>query len=178
MALMFEIFTAHTVLVWNSIFWTKQCKFILISVQTHDIRDWFKRKPCQIAGQITHPTLRLHRTLQCRSVFCMVHDTLYLGLCHRNIDNVCTFRAFSLTSCCPPTWRRIAQTDLDIQGSHEHHACMQSSCAWTTNGEVHGETVMHKNLNRCLHKWILISVAIEAAMLEDSITSRENALYV
>ena len=27
-----------------------------------------------------------------------------------------------------------------------------------------------------LHKWILISVAIEAAMLEDSMTSHENAL--
>ena len=27
---------------------------------------------------------------------------------------------------------------------------------------------------KCLHKWILISIATEAAMLEDSMTSREN----
>ena len=55
---------------------------------------------------------------------------------------------------------------LDIQGRHAHHARMWSSCAWTTNGEVHGETVTHNNVKRCLHKWILISVTIEAAMLE------------
>ena len=72
------------------------------------------------------------------------------------------YRAFALTSCCPPTWHRIAQTDLDIQGSHAHHARTRSSCAWTTNGEVHGETVTHNNVKRCLHKWILISVAIES----------------
>ena len=54
---------------------------------------------------------------------------------------------------------------------------MRSSCAWTTNGEVHGESLMHNNVNRCLHKLILISVAIEAAMLENSMTSHENALY-
>ena len=46
------------------------------------------------------------------------------------------------------------------------------------NGEVHGETAMHNYVNRCLLKWIFIPVAIEAAMLEDSMTSRENALYV
>ena len=53
----------------------------------------------------------------------------------------------------------------------------RSSCAWTTNGEVHGETVTYNNVKRCLHKWILISFAIEAAMLEDSMTSHKNALY-
>ena len=47
--------------------------------------------------------------------------------------------------------RRIAQTDLDFQGSHAHHARTRSSCAWTTNGEVHGETVAHNNVKRCLH---------------------------
>ena len=80
-------------------------------------------------------------------------------------------RVGALTSRCPPTWRQIAQTDLDIQGSHAHHARMRSSCAWTTNGGVHGETVTHINVERSLHKWILISVAIEAVMLEDSMTS-------
>ena len=74
--------------------------------------------------------------------------------------------------------RRIAQTDLDIQDSHAHHALMRSSCAWTTNGGVYGETVMPNNVKRCLHKWILIAVAIEAAMLEDSMTSHENALLI
>ena len=73
--------------------------------------------------------------------------------------------------------RRNTQTDLDIQGSHAHHARKWSSCAWTTNREVHGETKMHNNVKRCLHKWILIAVAIEAAMLEDSMASQENALY-
>ena len=72
---------------------------------------------------------------------------------------------------------RIVPTDLDIQGSHAHHVHTQSSCAWSTNGEVHGETVMHNNVKRCLHKWILIAVAIETAMLEDSMTSDDNALY-
>ena len=48
--------------------------------------------------------------------------------------------------------RRIVQTDLDIQGSHAHHASTLSSCACTTNGEVHGETVTHNNVKRCLHK--------------------------
>ena len=70
----------------------------------------------------------------------------------------------------------IAQTDLDIQGSHAHHARTRSSCAWTTNGEVHGDIITHNNVKICLHKWILIAVAIEAAILEDSMTSRENAL--
>ena len=37
--------------------------------------------------------------------------------------------------------RRIAQTDLDIQGSHAHHARTRSSRAWTMNGEVHEDTV-------------------------------------
>ena len=46
---------------------------------------------------------------------------------------------------------RIAQTDLDIQGSHAHHARPRSSCACTTNGEVHGETVTQNNVKRCLH---------------------------
>ena len=73
---------------------------------------------------------------------------------------------------------RIAQTDLDIQGSHAHHVRVRSSCTWTTNGEAHGETMTHNNVNRCLHKWILIAVAIEAAMLEDSMMSRENAPIV
>ena len=145
--------------------------------------------------------------------------------------------------------REIAQTDLDIQGSHAHHAHTQYAvkvqrslaplsrfpgshiptahaqeccsfqsysnsvrspmkltlrephswdprqrttwsrvvtsdfnsvlpCTWTMNGEVHGESVMHNNVKRCLHKWILISIAIEleAAMLGDSMTSHENAL--
>ena len=72
--------------------------------------------------------------------------------------------------------RRIAQTDLGIQGSHAHHARTRSSCAWTTNGGVHGATVTPNNVKRCLHKWILIAVAIEAAMLEDSMASHEIAL--
>ena len=46
-------------------------------------------------------------------------------------------RAFSLTSCCPPIW---------------------PPCAWTMNREVHGQTVTHNSVKRCLHKWILISV--------------------
>ena len=45
------------------------------------------------------------------------------------------------------------------------------------NGEVHGETVTHNNAKRCLHKWILISIAIEAVMLENSVASHENALF-
>ena len=72
--------------------------------------------------------------------------------------------------------RQIAQTDLDIQGRHVQHALTWSSCAWTTNGEVHGEIITHNNVKRCLHKRILIAVPIEAAMLEDSITSHENTL--
>ena len=44
----------------------------------------------------------------------------------------------------------ITQTDLDIQGSHVHHACMQSSCAWTMIEEVHEDTFMHNNVKRCL----------------------------
>ena len=67
--------------------------------------------------------------------------------------------------------RRIAQTDLDIQGSHAHHARTWSSYVSTTKREAHGETVTHNNVNRCLYKLILIAVAMEAAMLEDSITS-------
>ena len=55
--------------------------------------------------------------------------------------------------------------------------CARSSCAWTTNGGVHGETVTHNDVKRCLHKWILIAVAIEAAMLEGSMTSLEITLY-
>ena len=47
------------------------------------------------------------------------------------------YRGISLTSCCPPIW---------------------PSCAWTTNREVHGQTVTHKSVKTCLHKWILISV--------------------
>ena len=94
---------------------------------------------------------------------------IYVGL---------SYRAFSLTSCCPPTWCQIAQIDLDIQGSHAHHARTRSSYTWTSNGEVHEETVMHNNVKRCLHKWILIYVAIEAAMLEDSMMSRENTLVL
>ena len=92
-------------------------------------------------------------------------DWLWLYLCHLITINISQNIERSLTSCCPPTRPSIAQTDLDIQGSHAHHACMRSSCTWTTNGEVHGETVMHNNVKRCLHKWLLISVAIEAAML-------------
>ena len=42
---------------------------------------------------------------------------------------------------------------------------------------IMGKTIMHNNVKRCLHKLILIAVAIEAAMLEDSMTSHENALY-
>ena len=61
---------------------------------------------------------------------------------------------------------RIVQTDLDIQGSHAHHARKWSSCTWTTNGED----------KMLAFKWILISIAMEAAMLEDSMTSPENAL--
>ena len=72
--------------------------------------------------------------------------------------------AFALTSWCPPTWHWIAQTDLDMQGSHAHHARTRLSCDWTMNGELHGETVTHNNVNRCLNKWILISNAIEAAI--------------
>ena len=47
------------------------------------------------------------------------------------------YRGISLTSCCPPIWL---------------------SCAWTMNREVHGQTVTHNSVKRCLHKWILISV--------------------
>ena len=45
---------------------------------------------------------------------------------------------------------RIVQTHLDIQASHMQHARTRSSCARSTNG-VHGETVMHNNVTRCLH---------------------------
>ena len=34
----------------------------------------------------------------------------------------------------------------------------------------------NRYVKRCLHKWIVIAVAIEAAMLEDSMTSREITL--
>ena len=34
---------------------------------------------------------------------------------------------------------------------------------------------MHNNVKTCVHKWILISIAIEAAILEDSMTLHENA---
>ena len=68
----------------------------------------------------------------------------------------CKYIVFSLTSCCPPTWRRIAQTDLDIQGSHTHHARTRSSCAWTMNGRVHGETILHNNVNRMMLAWMNI----------------------
>ena len=95
-----------------------------------------------------------------------------------DIINSLICRVGALMSRCPPTWRRIVQTDLDIQGSHTHHAPMPSSCAWTTNGGVHGETVMPNNVKRCLHKWILIAVAIEAAMLEDRMTSHEITLFI
>ena len=79
---------------------------------------------------------------------------------------------------CRNVGRRIAQTDLDIQGSHAHHACTLSSCAWTMNGEVYGETITHNNVKRCLHKWILIALAIKAAMLEDSMTSHETLYFL
>ena len=72
--------------------------------------------------------------------------------------------------------RRIAQTDWDIQGSHVHHERTRSSCTWTTNGEVHGETITHNNVKK-MRNWILIYVAIEAAMLEDNMASCKNAVY-
>ena len=63
-------------------------------------------------------------------------------------------RAFSLTSCCPPTWPSDC---ADWPGYPLSRAVMcttsahGSSCAWTTNGEVHGETITHNNVKRCLH---------------------------
>ena len=94
-----------------------------------------------------------------------------------NSDGTPTIERFNWRHAVLQHGRRITQTDLDIQGSHVHHVrSRSSSCAWTTNGEVHGETVTHNNAKRCSHKWILISVAIEAAMLADSMTSHENAL--
>ena len=73
---------------------------------------------------------------------------------------------------------RIAQATRSIQGSQMHHARTRSSCTWTPHGEVHGETVTHNYVKRCLHKWILISVAVEVAMLEETMVSCENALYL
>ena len=51
---------------------------------------------------------------------------------------------------------RIAKTDLDIQGSHVHHARTQSSCTWTMTGEVHGET--HTSCTMRLIHWIWFQV--------------------
>ena len=87
------------------------------------------------------------------------HESRILGLFiwnfrstpYQKLDSL-HYRAFSPTSCCPPTWHRTAQSDLNTQGSHTHHARTRSSCARTTNGEVHGETVTHNNVKRCLHK--------------------------
>ena len=114
--------------------------------------------------------------------------------CKRSLEIPCLM--YSTTKDCNDSWQAIkgwierfhwcnallqhgcciAQTDLDIQGSHAHHARTRSSCAWTTNGEVHGGTVTHNNVKRCLHKWILISIAIEAAVLEDSMMPHENTI--
>ena len=55
-------------------------------------------------------------------------------------------------------------------------ALTQSSCAGTGNGEAHGDTVKQNNVKICLHKWILILLLQHAAMLEDIMTSHENAL--
>ena len=82
------------------------------------------------------------------------------------------YRAFSLKACCPPTWPSDCADWPGYPGQSRDHRC-----AWTTNGEVHGQTVTHNNVKRCLHKLILISAAIEAAMLEESMTSHENTLY-
>ena len=88
------------------------------------------------------------------------------------------YRVFSLMSCCPPTWPSDCADWPGYQGSHAHHPHTQSSCASTTSGGVHGETISHDNVKRCLHKWMLISIAMEAAMWEDNMTSCENALIV
>ena len=37
-------------------------------------------------------------------------------------------------------------TNLNIHVSHGHHAHIQSSCAWTTNEEVHEDTFTHSNV--------------------------------
>ena len=59
------------------------------------------------------------------------------------------YRAFHWRHAVLQHGRRIAQTDLGYPG---HHAPTRSLCTWTKNGEVHGETVTHNNVKRCLYK--------------------------
>ena len=73
---------------------------------------------------------------------------------------------------------RTAQTDLDIQGSHVHHAHMWYHIMHLNHEWRSSWRSRYARQCKEMHKWILISVAIEAAMLEDSMTSHENALYV
>ena len=68
--------------------------------------------------------------------------------------NTSRYKAFSQAAMLEDKGHCIVQTDLDIQGSHTHHVCTWSSCAWTTNGEVHKDTTTHNDVKRCLHKWI------------------------
>ena len=90
--------------------------------------------------------------------FIQIHQYYIMALIFFLCMTTC-YRAFSQTAMLEDKGRWIAQTDLDIQGSHAHHAHTRSSCAWTINRDVHEDTVMHNNVKRCLYKWILISVA-------------------
>ena len=78
-------------------------------------------------------------------------------------------QVFSLTSCGSPTWPPDCADWPGYPGqSHarDYHVL-----------EPRMEKFMEKLCkNICLHKWTLIAVAMEAAMLEDSKTSHKNAL--
>ena len=49
---------------------------------------------------------------------CSLFDSLRNGGNAAGLSPFTVIRVVALTSCCPPTWRQISQTDLDIQGSY------------------------------------------------------------
>ena len=56
-----------------------------------------------------------------------LHISASAHFCYYFEGLIVLYRVGALTSRCPPTWRRIAQTALDIQGSHAHHSRTRSS---------------------------------------------------
>ena len=101
----------------------------------------------------------------------------YRGVTGKYIHNI-SFTSYPVPiegqNCQALTWIEPATLCSRVKGS----TSLQYTMAWTMSGEVHGETIMHNDVKGwCLHKWILIYVAKEAAMLEHSIMSRENAPY-
>ena len=86
-------------------------------------------------------------------------------------------RAFSLMSCCPPTCPSDC-TDWPGYPGHSRAPCTHAiimclNHEWRSSWRYRYK---QNNVKRCLHKWILIPLLQHAAMLEDIMTSHENAL--